>query len=138
MKTEKYVDTLDAIIETIPVEVNTIQEINFDREIENKNYKPYVYYDKKRGVLKVFRVNKKNLETLLAAYDYGKLSSSFVNNFDACLYLDKERDGKVIKILPPEAQKQIKTSMFGCAQFKDIEEFMNVFSVIKDKIQWSA
>lgn len=129
---------LEQIIKVIPVEVNMIQEINFDREIENKNYKPYVYYDKKRGVLKVFRVNKKNLETLLAAYDYGKLSSPFISNFDACLYLDKERDGKVIKMLSPDAQKQIKSSMFSCVQFKDFDDFMSVFSVIKDKIQWST
>lgn len=128
----------EQILEMIPVEVNMSGEVDFDKELENKNYKPYVYYDKERGVLKVFRVNKKNLETLLVAYDYGKLSSPFVSNFEACLYLDKERDGKVIKMLSPDVQKQIKSSMFSCVQYNDFEEFMNVILMIKDKIQWST
>jgi|GEM_PF-4543668 len=129
---------LKTILGVIPVEVNMIREINFDKEIENKNNKPYVYYDEGNGVLKVFRVNKKNLETLFTAYDYGELTSPFVSNFDACLYLDKDRDGKAIKALPTEQQKQIKNSMFGCVQFKSFDEFIRVVGLIKDKIQWTV
>jgi hypothetical protein len=136
MSVEIYTDTLNAILKLIPVEFNMINQCKFDNEIENKNYKPYVYYDRQRGILKAFRVNKKNLDTLFTAYDCSKLPSSLVNKFDACLYLDKERDGKAIKMLPPAIQKQIKNSMFNCIQFKSFDEFMDVFGAIKDKIQW--
>ncbi|RNB59438.1 hypothetical protein EDM57_04665 [Brevibacillus gelatini] len=135
-KTATSANTLEEIIRMIPVEVNMIKEIDFDREIENKNNKPYVYYNVNSGELKVFRVCRKNLETVLVAYDYGLLQSPYVSNFEAHLFLDKERDGKAIKVLPSEVQKQIRNSMFGCASFNNATEFQTVLLLIKDKINW--
>lgn len=130
----KSVNMLEEILKMIPKEVNVSGEVDFDKEIENKNYKPYVYYSK--GVLKVFRVNKKNLDTLLAVYDYGELPSKFVGNFEANLFLDKDKDSKVIKALPNNLQKEWKNSMYGHIGFREVDEFTRVFDTIKDKLVW--
>lgn len=136
IRTAMYASTLDEIISMIPVQVNMSDKVNFDHELENKNNKPYVYYDEKKGVLKVFRVNKKNLDTLLTVYDYGLLQSPHVSNFEANLFLDKDRDAKVIKALPSSIQKEMKGSFNGHVSFKNATEFMTLFLGIRDKITW--
>lgn len=133
---EIYADTLEEIISMIPVEVNMSGEVNFDQAIESKNNKPYLYYDKQSGILKVFRVSKKNLDTLLTVYDYGMLQSPHVSNFEANLFLDKDRDAKAIKAMPSGVQKDLKGSFYGHLNFKDADEFMEVLRGIKDVLTW--
>lgn len=136
MEKATSVSMFESILNLIPEEVNMIGEIDVDKEIENKNYKPYVYLDESRGILKVFRVNKKNLDTLLSVYNYRDIQSPYVSNFEALLYLDRDRDTKAIKALPNELQDRLKKDSFGCVIFNDAAEFKSVLLTIKDKIKW--
>jgi hypothetical protein len=136
MSTVMCTDMLETILQWLPENVNMINEVNFDKELEKKNYKPYVYYDKQRGILKVFRVNKKNLETLFAVYDYGELQSPYINRFEAYLFLDKDRDSKVIKVLPQQLQKDFKSNAFGVINFSSFKEFYNILEQLNGKINW--
>lgn len=136
MKTNKFTDMLEKIKTCLPNNINDMRTMNFDKEIDNKNYRPYIYVNNDSCTLKVFRVYKKTLETVLAVYHYGDLQSEHVSNFSGTIYLDKERDGKAIKTLSPEHQKGLKGNMMGCVCFDNYDEFVEVLMDISEKLKW--